>query len=321
MAIKTDRGRTNVQRACGWCFRLVSSAFRMVFVATGGPPTWMRMGPLRVLPLLIVALVASDAATLSGQTARRFSAAQAEPFKLTNIHFETNASACDMGIQMAFDTDGVTEGTVEDPNKRVVYSFRAVHGMEDTHDQTEGFQERVEPPIIELELALGCEPSPDAISLAQLFTAWPAGTYEFEGRSGGVEFEGHANLTHKIPAGPEIIAPADGAVVPHDAPLLLKWKKVTSAVLPSLGPVEIVGYHVVVVDVTVPVLPPGKLKTALDADLSKTETTFLVPKQYLEPNRLYEFEVLATEKGGNQTITEGGVFCTPPIAPQDCRLP
>jgi hypothetical protein len=25
---------------------------------------------------------------------------------------------------------------------------------------------------------------------------------------------------------------------------------------------------------------------------------------------MYEFEVLATEKGGNQTITEGGVFCT-----------
>ena len=68
---------------------------------------------------------------------------------------------------------------------------------------------------------------------------------------------------------------------------------------------EIVGYHVVVVDVTVPVLPPGKLKTALDADLSKGQNTFLVPKQYLEPNRIYEFEVLATEKGGNQTITEG----------------
>jgi len=63
------------------------------------------------------------------------------------------------------------------------------------------------------------------------------------------------------------------------------------------------------------------LKTALDGDVSKNETTFLVPKQYLEPNRIYEFEVLATEKGGNQTITEGGVFCTPPIAPANCELP
>ena len=98
-------------------------------------------------------------------------AAQPEPFKLTNIHFETNASACDMGIQISFDTDGITEGSVEDPNEQVVFSFRAVDGMEVTHDVTEGFQERVEPPIIDLESALGCEPSADAISLTELLAS------------------------------------------------------------------------------------------------------------------------------------------------------
>ena len=76
-----------------------------------------------------------------------------------------------------------------------------------------------------------------------------------------------------------------------------------------------------VVDITQPVLPPGKTKTSLDADLSRSETSFLVPKQYLEPNRIYEFEVLATEKGGNQTITEGGVFCTSPIVAANCVKP
>ena len=181
---------------------------------------------------------------LAAAAATPATAARPEPFKLTNIHFETNASACDMGIQISFDTDGITEGSVEDPNEQVVYSFRAVYGLEGTHDLTEGFQERVEPPIIDLENALGCEPSEDAISLNELFAAWPAGTYEFEGQSGGVEFEGEAKLTHKIPAGPEITAPDDGDVVPHDAPLLIKWKKVTGPILPGLGPVEIVGYHV-----------------------------------------------------------------------------
>ena len=166
----------------------------------------------------VVAGVALAAAATTPATA-----AKPEPFKLTNVHFETNASACDMGIQISFDTDGITEGSVEDPNEQVVYSFRAVDGMEGTHDQTEGFQERVEPPIIDLESALGCEPSDDAISLTELFTSWPAGTYEFEGQSGGVEFEGEAKLTHKIPAGPEITAPGDGDVVPHDAPLLIRW--------------------------------------------------------------------------------------------------
>jgi hypothetical protein len=248
-------------------------------------------------------------------------AADELPFKLTNIHFETNSSACDMGIQIAFDTDGLTEGEVEGPNGRVVYSFRSVYGMGVTHDVTEGFQERVEPPIIELERALGCEPSEDAISLHELLAAWPAGRYEFDGWSDGVEFEGEAQLTHKVPAGPEIISPQDGAIVPHDQPLLIRWKKVTGPILPSLGPVEVVGYHALVVDVTQPKLPPGKLKTALDADLSRSETTFLVPKQYLEPGRIYELEILATERGGNQTITEGGVFCTPPISATNCKKP
>jgi hypothetical protein len=248
-------------------------------------------------------------------------AAKPQPFKLTNIHFETNSSACDMGIQISFDTDGLTEGLVEGPRDQVVYSFRVVDGLEGTHDITEGFQERVEPPIIDLEMALGCEPSEDAIPLNELLAAWPAGIYDFEGQSRGVEFEGFARLTHKVPAGPEILTPSDGQIVPHDAPLLVKWRRVTGPLLPQLGPVEVVGYHVLAVDITNPVLPPGKTKISFDADVSSNETTFLVPKQYLEPGRIYELEILATEKGGNQTITEGGVFCTPPIVPTKCVKP
>ncbi len=248
-------------------------------------------------------------------------AAPPMPFKITNIHFETNASACDMGIQISFDTDGITDGSVEDPHERVVYSFRSVDGLEHTMDVTETFQERVEPPIIDLEYALGCEPSLDAISLDELLATWPAGSYDFDGQSGGTEFEGFAGLTHKVPAGPKIIAPEDGSIVPHDAHLLIRWNKVTGPILPRLGPVRVVGYHALVVDVTSPVLKPGQTKTSLDADVSRNETTFLVPKQFLEPNRIYEVEVLATEAGGNQTITEGGVFCTPPITPANCRKP
>ena len=248
-------------------------------------------------------------------------AADSEPFKFTNIHIETNASACDMGVQILFDTDGITELFIEDPDEQVVFNSQTAVGLEETHDQTEGFQERVEPPIRELEVALGCDPSLDAITLSELFAAWPAGLYEFEATSGGVVFEGVRRLTHKVPAGPDITAPAEGAVVPHDQPLLIKWKKVTSALLPSLGPVEIVGYHVVVKDVTVPDVSGPLLPAAYDIDVSKNETSALVPKQYLEPNRIYEFEVLATERGANQTITEGGVFCTAPKTPANCELP
>ena len=247
------------------------------------------------------------------------------PFKQTNIHFETNASACDMGIQMSFDTEGITVGEVENPYGDVVFSIGAVLGQEGTDDITEIFQERVEPPIWELLEALDCEPpEDDAIYLSELLAAWPAGWYKFRGESGGEEFEGKARLTYRIPAGPEVTAPEDGDVVPHDQHLHITWEKVDGPIAEGigLGPVEVVGYHVVVDDVTdSEPFAPGVTKTVLDVDLAAGETSLLVPKQFLEPGRIYEFEVLATEKRGNETITEGGVFCTPPISPESCEAP
>lgn len=244
------------------------------------------------------------------------------PFKQTNIHFETNGSACDMGIQMSFDTDGVTEARVESPDGRVVFDSLAVFGAELTSDLTEMFHERVEPPIADLLAALDCEPAEDdAISLNDLLSAWPAGWYEFEGRSAGTEFEGRARLTHRIPAGPEITSPEDGVIVSADEHLLITWEPVTGPIVHYLGPVQVVAYHVVVADVTDPELAPGATKTVLDADLSAEESSFLVPRQFLEPGRIYEFEVLSTERLGNETITEGGVFCTPPIGPDECEAP
>jgi hypothetical protein len=271
----------------------------------------------------IIYKAAAASAVLAATAIAPATAAPPEPFKQTNIHFETNASACDMGIQISFDTEGVSEGGVTDPNGQVVYQFGAVGSPEVTHNITEGFQERVEPQIVELIQALGCERSDEEpeIFLTELLSAWPEGRYIFTSQSEDANFRGFARLSYKVPAGPEILTPEDGDVVPHDAHLPIRWKKVTGPILPTLGPVEIVGYHVLVVDITNPELQPGKTKISFDADVSGAETSFLVPKQYLEPNRIYEFEILATEKGGNQTITEGGIFCTRPIAAADCELP
>jgi len=272
------------------------------------------MNPSRgVLCHLVVAGAALAAVTTS--------ASAAEPFKITNIHFETNASACDMGIQISFDTEGVTEGSVKDPNGQIVYQFGGVGGPGVTHDITEGFQERVEPQITDLRRALGCEREVDEpeIVLADLLSAWPAGKYIFKSSGEGTNFSGVAFLSHKVPAGPEILAPEDGAIVPSDQNLLIRWRKVTGPIIPELGPVSIVGYHVVVADATTPEpLRPGKIPAQLDIDVPKGALSLLVPKQFLQANRIYEFEILATEAGGNQTISEGGVFCTPPIQPSDC---
>ena len=231
--------------------------------------------------------------------------AQAEPFKVANIHFETNASACDMGIQIKFDTEGITQGSVKDPNGHPIYSFRSAGGMRATGGQAEGFLEGIEPQIPELVSALGCEPSTEegTLPLADLLETWPAGDYTFAGQSQGSKSSAQATLTHRIPAGPDVTAPAAGTEFPPAAPVLIDWDPVTGPILPSLGPVTIVGYHVIVEEAGAEVTP------TLDVDLSSDETSLTVPPEFLEPATVYRFEVLSTEASGNQTITEG-FFCT-----------
>jgi hypothetical protein len=240
-------------------------------------------------------------------------APQTEPFKVTNVHFETNSSACDMGIQLIFDTEGVTDGSVKSPKGKTIYQFRSKGGLKSIGGQTEGFLEGVEPQITELLSALGCDPSDEEeeVSIIELFDAFPAGAYTFKGRRQGARFEDQATLSHAIPAGAEITEPADGTVVP-DAPLLLDWNEVTEPILTDLGPVDIVGYHVVVVE------GGGEALPQLDIDVPAGDTSVTVPAQYLKPNTFYNFEILSTEASGNQTISEG-FFCTTGFDP--CEEP
>src|SRR5262245_13538423 len=263
--------------------------------------------------LRLGAMLLAAGSTFGAALAAQAEPAPATPFKVANVHFETNASACDMGAQIKFDTEGITDGSVRNPDGDRIYHFRSSSGMRATGGQTEGFLEGVEPQITELVAALGCAPSEEegTSSLDDLFEAWPAGDYTFKGHSKDAEFEGQATLTHQIPAGPEIVAPAPGTVVP-DAPLLIDWNPVDKPILPSLGPVNIVGYHVIVEEAGAEVTPE------LDVDLPSTETSVTVPAQYLKPATVYRFEVLSTEESGNQTISEG-FFCTVGVA--DCVVP
>ena len=262
---------------------------------------------LPVFRMAMAVLTLGAIAPALGIGLREVHATPPEPFKVANIHFETNASACDMGIQIGFDTGGITDGLVTSPKGKMVYQFRSKGGLKAIGGQTEGFLEGVEPQITELLFALGCDPSDEEeeMSIGDLFKAFPAGDYTFKGKRQGARFKDRATLSHAIPAGAEITAPTDGTVVP-DAPLLIDWNPVTEAILtanPNLGPVKIVGYHVVVVEAGGEALPQ------LDVDVPATKTRLTVPAQYLKPNRVYQFEVLSTEASGNQTISEG-FFCT-----------
>lgn len=238
--------------------------------------------------------------------------AAAGKFKVTNVHFETNASACDMGIQVGFDTEGLTEGTVTDPNGRQMYHFKSSAGMKRTGGQTEGFLEGVEPQIQELIDSLGCKRSDEPLStLSDLLNNFPAGQYAFSGTENGQTLEGTAKLTYHIPAGPRITAPAFEEILPADA-VRINWKPVTRPIVPYLGPVTITGYHVIVEE------DAGEVAPELDVDVSASETSLRVPKQFLKPATPYLLEVLSTDKSGNQTITEG-YFCTQGV--DRCKAP
>jgi hypothetical protein len=235
--------------------------------------------------------------------------AEAAKFKVTNIHYETNASKCDMGIQILFDTGGVVDAAVKYPSGLPVYDLHTRGGMRSLGGQAEGFLEGIEPQITELLTALGCAVSAEEglVSLATLLAAWPDGRYTFTGKTkDGTALLGYDRLTHRIPAGPKITAPPNFAKVP-DAPLTIRWDAVTKPIIPALGPVKITGYHVIVYETGAEALPQ------LDVDLPVTETSFTVPAQFLTPNKHYEIEVMATEESGNQTFTEG-FFCTVGVA-------
>jgi hypothetical protein len=133
------------------------------------------------------------------------------------------------------------------------------------------------------------EPSLDDLSLEQFLALFPEGEYKFLGKTAeGDDLVGAAALTHDIPDGPIVISPIDGPADPSNT--VIKWNPVSSP--PGI---EIVGYQL-----TVQREEPPRV---LSADVPATRTSFTVPADFLEPATEYEFEVLAIEVSGNQTIT------------------
>ena len=110
---------------------------------------------------------------------------------------------------------------------------------------------------------------------------------------------GTATLTHAIPKGPRILSPTEGEVVdPNDT--VIRWDPVTESITGS--PVEIVSYEVIITK-PVAVSLPGFSKPVLSVHVSGATTSLTVPREFFEPATAYEFEVLALEGGGNQTIS------------------
>jgi hypothetical protein len=229
------------------------------------------------------------------------------PFGDSRIIIETNASDCDAGIQLIFDGEPWSRVRIKDPNGRFLLDERP-RGSLAEFGLTEQFNESSEPPMEEL-VALDPDCDEAEFSLAEFQELFPAGIYEFEGLTvEGLELDGEATFSHAMPAGPEVVEPADEAEVDPDLPLFVDWDPVTDPIatlpaVPGVGPVDIVGYRVIVQE---DVHLPPEFLVELPADI--TEVT--VSPEYLAPGKEYKLEVFAIDVSGNQTLTENSFTTT-----------
>jgi hypothetical protein len=137
------------------------------------------------------------------------------------------------------------------------------------------------------------EPSLDEVPLETFFARFPEGTYDLEGVTiEGDEIEAEAVFTHVIPDGPVILAPPEGSRQ-DPGNTVVAWEDVPD---PAGGTID--AYQVIVTEI-IDVLP----KRTFSVHVPVSVTSVTVPAEFMRPRTEYEFEVLAIESGGNQTIT------------------
>ena len=198
------------------------------------------------------------------------------PLSIAKIYWEYNASANDLGVHVSLDGEDWNKLKITKPNGKRIFQ---VEGSGPYHDlgMTELFFE-------------GAEPSLDEFPLADLLALFPEGQYEMEGLTvDGQEIEGEALFSHAIPDGPDV----SSQIGTNDF-LRILWTPVTA---PPPGfpikPIQIVGYQVIV--------------DPFQVTLPASATSVTVPPEFvaaLSPGE-HDFEVLAIDVSGNQTITEG----------------
>jgi len=208
-----------------------------------------------------------------------------------SIIIEVNATDGDAGFQVFLDGDGWRNARVYDSNGQRILKVIATGGVRHIGGGTELFMESSEPEYEDLD------------GMQELIDLLPEGEYYFLVRTTDNNWAtGTAELTHDIPAEPEIVTPvppeaedecstgvyADSAVI--------EWDPVTTDIWGDEG-IEIEAYQVIV---EAEEDPEREFMVVVPAET--TEVT--VPPEVLVGGGEFKFEILAIEESGNQTITE-----------------
>lgn len=203
--------------------------------------------------------------------------------KDARLKIEVNATDGDAGIQVFIDADPWKWMDIYDPYGKMI--FRSItRGRFAKQGGTELFMESAEPNFNDL-------------TLEKFLQRFPEGIYRFRGK--GMEGEtlvGSTKLTHNLPAGPELVSPLEGQGLVDPANAVVMWQPVGA---PNGSP--IIGYQVLVVQIksNFTAIP----KVVLDVMMPATATSMAVPHGFLLPDTEYEWEVLAIEASGNQTLS------------------
>jgi hypothetical protein len=234
----------------------------------------------RTRGLIMAALVLVAGAALLGSSAARSStspSAKAVRLADATMIVEVNATDGDAGLQVFLDGDPWRSMRISGPGGWTFLDIEA-RGRLKGYGLTELFSESSEPAF-------------KTFPLRKFKKLWPAGRYTFRGRTiAGKEATGRATLSHDIPTGPEISAPADESTVARDG-VVARWDRGNQP-----RGVEIVGYRAIVTR-------EDPLRV-FSADLSASVRQVTVPADFLERGTEYKLEVQAIEASGNQTLTE-----------------
>ena len=211
--------------------------------------------------------------------------------KDAKLNIEHNATDRDTGFQGFVDSEGWRRLDVTGPQGKVL-TFEG-HGSLAKLGVTELFFETV-------------EPENKDVPIAEMLAKLPEGRYTIAGPSqengtSAGRTVGRAWLTHDIPTGPKLLAPAEGARVPTRG-VVARWKPVTETI--SGDPVMIIAYQLIV-EKDVEPHPHMIGKLGLSIYVPRSVTSLAIPDGFLEPRTEYKWEVLAIERSGNQTLSSG----------------
>lgn len=220
------------------------------------------------------------------------------PLGKASIFIETNCTDGDSGIQFSVDGESWDKLYIYGPHNNLIGNFTVRDGL-GRLGLTELSFEGDEPQLVYPQV-FGCIADEPEETLAEFLDNYPAGRYCIAARGVDNEwFLATAQLSHRLPRGPSIIAPAEGA--PQDPNnFVVSWSS------SSQPPGVVIAGHHVSVEVED---ESADFKRSFDIDLGPQAASVTVPSAFFDgvsalSDPEMKVEVLVKATSGNQTITE-----------------